>query len=697
MPFVSLSKPNLMRNLFIFYFVCLWTIQVNAQERSGHLFFEPDHSQPCVTPSQHQAIEAALQQSRNELLQKGILKPQSVASTNAVLFDWPVAANNGLNDYGVHAISNFVDHNAANPNQLQDYNCGSRTYDVSGYNHAGTDIFTWPFWWYKMDNNQVKVIAAAAGTIIYKSDNNYDRNCASNSSNWNAVYIQHSDGSVAWYGHLKSGSLTTKTVGQTVSTGEYLGIVGSSGNSTGPHLHFEVYDASNNLVDPYAGSCNNFNTSSCWNAQRPYYDSYINALRTHSAPPVFPNCPQTETPNEKNQFCQGDLVYYAAYYRDQLSGQVSDFTIIAPDNSVYMQWSNTFNVFYAASYWYWSYYLPSNAMTGTWKYKVSYLGNNFEHDFDVVGSTTITANNNGVICPGANVTLQAPTSTYGFSYQWYRNSIAISGATNQVYTTNLTGSYHCILQINGCSSTSNTLVISTGSTPNISITSSAANDSVCSSGQLTLTASGANTYAWSNGISNGVAFNPSSTATYTVTATDVNGCTATATKLITVYTCPACLADITIATSPFSQALTESQTWIQSSGTVLIPSSAQVKWDADAGNGYVELHDGFFAESGCVFIAQAFNGCGNGSPQRPSNDETKLDAQLYPNPNHGLFYVQHPTSNSLIQIFEASGRQILHYNTNHTSLTTIDLQLFAKGIYYVKLSDGTVLRCSKYE
>ena len=50
----------------------------------------------------------------------------------------------------------------------------------------------------------------------------------------------HADGSVAWYGHMKAGSLTNKAVGQTVSSGEYLGIVGSSGNSTGPHLHFGI-------------------------------------------------------------------------------------------------------------------------------------------------------------------------------------------------------------------------------------------------------------------------------------------------------------------------------------------------------------------------------------------------------------------------------------------------------------------------
>jgi hypothetical protein len=132
----------------------------------------------------------------------------------------------GYNDNGYYGISNYIDQNPSFPNQLLDYNCGNRTYDISsGYNHAGTDIFTWPYYWQKMERNIVQVIAAAPGTIIAKSDGNFDQNCSFTACDWNAVYIMHADGSVAWYGHMKAGSLTNKTVGQTVLTGEYLGIV----------------------------------------------------------------------------------------------------------------------------------------------------------------------------------------------------------------------------------------------------------------------------------------------------------------------------------------------------------------------------------------------------------------------------------------------------------------------------------------
>ena len=61
-----------------------------------------------------------------------------------------------------------------------------------------------------------------------------------------------------------------------------------------------------------------------------------------------------------------------------------------------------------------------------------------------------------------------------------------------------------------------------------------ADQSVCAGSSVTLSGSGATSYTWNNGISNGVAFTPSATTTYTVTGTDANGCTNTATTTVTV-------------------------------------------------------------------------------------------------------------------------------------------------------------------
>ncbi|WP_031074428.1 M23 family metallopeptidase [Streptomyces sp. NRRL S-118] len=53
----------------------------------------------------------------------------------------------------------------------------------------------------------------------------------------NEVIIQHADGSYSQYAHLSSLSVSS---GESVSGGQQIGLSGSTGNSTGPHLHFEI-------------------------------------------------------------------------------------------------------------------------------------------------------------------------------------------------------------------------------------------------------------------------------------------------------------------------------------------------------------------------------------------------------------------------------------------------------------------------
>ena len=63
------------------------------------------------------------------------------------------------------------------------------------------------------------------------------------------VRIQHEDGTITVYGHINSYAVS---VGQQVEAGEVIAEVGNTGNSTGPHLHFEVWDPSSRKIDPLA-------------------------------------------------------------------------------------------------------------------------------------------------------------------------------------------------------------------------------------------------------------------------------------------------------------------------------------------------------------------------------------------------------------------------------------------------------------
>ncbi len=74
-----------------------------------------------------------------------------------------------------------------------------------------------------------RIGAAAAGTTIFAA-RNYG-------GYGNLVVVQHALGYTTWYAHM---SRITSWVGERVSAGTRLGYVGSTGYSTGPHLHFEI-------------------------------------------------------------------------------------------------------------------------------------------------------------------------------------------------------------------------------------------------------------------------------------------------------------------------------------------------------------------------------------------------------------------------------------------------------------------------
>lgn len=342
---------------------------------------------PDLSMEQHLLIQQAIDENLSAIESMGKLPALSLTVPS---LGWPLRPNNGLNDFGYHGTVNFVDLDPAFPDHLLDYACGSRTYDrADGYNHAGIDYLLWPFSWNKMDQELVAIVAAAPGTIVFKHDGEYDRSCGFNNNQWNVVVVRHADGSVAWYGHMKNGSLTAKPVGDAVAQGEYLGLVGSSGNSTAPHLHFELHDSAGRVIDPHEGPCNR--SSSWWVSQRPYYDSAINKLTSGFAVPVpFSACNSPEQPNEATDFAPHSVVYLTAYYRDQRgaaldpTGAATRFSIYFPDGTLATQWTQSSPVdYYAVSYWYVGLFLPQNVETGVYRWEAVYHGISYNHYFTV--------------------------------------------------------------------------------------------------------------------------------------------------------------------------------------------------------------------------------------------------------------------------------------------------------------------------
>lgn len=387
---MTLTLRTLILGVFVTTASALYAQSTTPQ--GGQVIFNPSQ-EACLSAEDHERYTLAVAENKALLDAQGTRAFQPTNASQQVLFDWPVRQADVFDYASTWGLSNYVDHDPAT-GQVQDWNCGTRTYDTeSGYDHTGLDIYTWPFSWKQMDDNQTEVIAAQAGQIIYKNDGEFDKNCSFSGTQWNAIYIEHSDGSVAWYGHLKNGSLNSKNVGDLVSQGEYIGIIGSSGNSTGPHLHFEVRALNNNLIDPYEGPCNDLNTSSWWSSQKEYNNPKINTVLTHNAAPefFFNECNTTEQPNISEQFEVGESVIVAAYYADQIQGTSASYEVIDPNGAVFSNWSQTFNNTFISSYWYWT--INPSPLEGVWTFSATYNEETVTRPFTVGENLSVTDTN----------------------------------------------------------------------------------------------------------------------------------------------------------------------------------------------------------------------------------------------------------------------------------------------------------------
>lgn len=344
-----------------------------------------------LSPAQERVMWLELQ-ANIEMLRAKNLMPARDAQL-LVTYDMPLRMAPGRPDYAGFRVSAFADHNAAvGATQVLDYNGGSRTYD----GHRGTDYALSPFGWNKLENGDVQVIAAAAGTIGYKSDTDTtDHNpCdgGSNSDPWNYIGVLHGDGGLTLYGHLRHNSLTSKTIGQTVTQGEYLGTAASSGSSSGPHLHFEArFGNFTNAewIDPYAGP--NSQAQSLWTSQPPYMDSAINRISTHSSPPSTPNaCAQTQT-NLQDSFSTPQNIYFYAFYRDYQGAIPTQLKIYRPDGSVFQSWQYTTATAFSTSWTgSWLYNFPAGSPSGSWRFEAIYNGQTYETYFNVDAAPVVS-------------------------------------------------------------------------------------------------------------------------------------------------------------------------------------------------------------------------------------------------------------------------------------------------------------------
>jgi len=283
------------------------------------------------------------------------------------------------------------------------------------------------------------------------------------------------------------------------------------------------------------------------------------------------------------------------------------------------------------------------------------------------------------VCAGDTTTLSGQGAV---TYVW-NNSITDNVAFVPVSTLN-----YIVLgtDINGCENR-DTINIILNTVPNVS---AGPDQETCAGIEFTLNGSGAVSYVWNNGVTNGLPFIPSSTGTYIVTGTDVNGCTNSDAMSFIVN-------DITAVIVPVGGTLLTSSDmdltfqWVNCSGYTPISGATLFGYTPNAGGNYAVIvtstTTGCSDTSSCELIAIA------GLEELPNEGLT-----VYPIPTNGNITVASETGIiNTIELVDMVGKVLVtvHPNENQAQL---DLSAYMNSTFFLRIyRDGktTVMKVIK--
>jgi plastocyanin len=278
------------------------------------------------------------------------------------------------------------------------------------------------------------------------------------------------------------------------------------------------------------------------------------------------------------------------------------------------------------------------------------------------------------ICVGDSVVLNGSGAV---SYTWD------NGITDGVHFIPLAANTYTVTGTdgNGCEN-SDQVAITINSLP---LVDAGADQTVCAGDSVTVSGSGANSYSWDNGVNDGVAFNATTTATFTLTGTDVNGCENTDDIIVTVTPSPNVVAaaavdtacvnweNVTLSVSPdggvFSgNGVTDDRFYPPVAG---VGSHVVVYSYTDPTTGCVGTDALTIVVEECTGIV----------------DVIQSNLTIYPNPTSDQITINIKGYNGLVnvEVYDLQGR-LLETTTN----TIVSLKKHAKGIYVLKVSYGDI-------
>jgi murein DD-endopeptidase MepM/ murein hydrolase activator NlpD len=318
----------------------------------------PTPTQDCISPEQRAQIDLAIS------LRGTSSKDRSPLDAGPLPYPFQPIAGTVWED---RFIINFVDLDPTTG--ILDWDCTDFTYD----GHRGHDIVLRSF---GEQDVGVPIFAALDGTVIDRHDGEYDRNTALNPGALaNYVVLDHGGGHRTIYFHMRKNSVAV-ALNQVVKAGTQLGLAGSSGYSSGPHLHFE--SQLNGIVyEPYAGACQT-NTPSRWLNQTPIRrDLYLEMFEMHGTNNLTPFLP--ENPVRKGTFVRnGTFQPIGCWFllHNQPAHSTMRMRYKRPNGTIFFDsgFQNFGNSLFNRSAAWWFYYNINPDTSGTWTLEFSVNG-----------------------------------------------------------------------------------------------------------------------------------------------------------------------------------------------------------------------------------------------------------------------------------------------------------------------------------
>lgn len=144
--------------------------------------------------------------------------------------------------------------------------------------HKGIDIVAVPF----SATDGKEVVSPKNGKVI-AATNYADRPDGAG----NRVHVRANTGEQFSFFHLQDGSIDHLTAGQEINRGQRVGNIGTTGGSTGPHLHFEVRTPNGTAINPRSAIPGLMNAPTFEQAQRIAQDPVLNNYKTYLSPIDF--------------------------------------------------------------------------------------------------------------------------------------------------------------------------------------------------------------------------------------------------------------------------------------------------------------------------------------------------------------------------------------------------------------------------